>query len=770
MYSVTENILEHDAVATPVGNSIPPADQPIDQSPFLPEVENNETLLSILHGGHDIDVHNETDDLKSKYESDDANANLIEGPISVQKIVPLQAVSSTTENLPKSSTTNEALETSLNETHSDSTEVYNLQESRSHNIEKGIAAETENENVTTENVDSSTELAEENNTRSISLSTTDANADMDSTEKQTELDSIPATEPVSEPSSEPSPSSSTTDVNAEGTSTEKLLKAEQTETDIIPATEPASEPSPSSSLEPSTEPASEPVPEKSTESSIVLNTSEASQPEEQSSSSIAPSTSSENPVESSSQSTPSSSTTELPVVDVRQISSSEGPTSTEVDATDASLEQTTFDSAESLESSSSKEERSSSTESSPSSSEPTTIERESDTELKVIPLPSSTTTAEDPPPEKSTTSNETNTASEESTETTTGHFLSKATFHLNSSDSLGTSEPSDKTQTPETMTTTTTVAVPIERSNFNYSRCTAGQFECQNGTSIKDGSACINQNERCDSIFQCSDRSDETDCELLGCPGHFQCNDGACLARSLVCDSVVHCRDGSDETEDLCKSWQCKFDEIACGPMGPCLPSIQQCDGIQNCANQADEANCPEKTCGSSQFYCSWQRKCIPETWVCDGKIDCLGGGEDERLCDCQPDEFKCNSGGCVSVEYVCDGQPQCPDLSDEFNCFNLTETDTIESINTALQVKRYNNQFAFVCAENFTQANAKAICNELGFAGVSEWSNHSLLTNEVNLVRITSGDESSFLANLNSTNKCENDLVIALECEQFCK
>lgn len=482
--------------------------------------------------------------------------------------------------------------------------------------------------------------------------------------------------------------------------------------------------------------------------------------------SITPSTLSENLTESSSQSTSSSYTTESPVVVVTQISSSGNPSSTELDTTDASQEQATLTSTELLESSSNKNESSSTTKTISSTVESIETTRKSETGLKVIPLPRS-------PPEKSAESEETRTASHETTESTTGHFLSKATFHLNSSDSFETSLLSDKNKTTE-MTTSETEgsAVPIERSNFNYSLCTAGQFECQNGTSMKDGSTCINLSERCDAIAQCSDRSDEADCEMLGCPGHFQCNDGSCLARSLVCDSVVHCKDGSDETEDLCKSWQCKFDEIACSPMGPCLPSIQQCDGIRNCANQADESNCPENTCKSNEFYCSWQHKCIPEAWVCDGKVDCLGGAEDERLCDCPPDEFKCNTGGCVPQEYVCDGQPQCPDLSDEFNCFNLTEIAEPESAPsiTALQVKRNNNRFAYVCAENFTEEHAEGVCNELGFATFSEWSNRSHLAKYGNFVTIMGDNQSSFLANLNETAKCENDRIVALECEQYCK
>lgn len=80
-----------------------------------------------------------------------------------------------------------------------------------------------------------------------------------------------------------------------------------------------------------------------------------------------------------------------------------------------------------------------------------------------------------------------------------------------------------------------------------FSRCASGQFQCINGTSIKDGSYCIPKSDRCDSVDHCSDASDETDCIKEGCPNNFQCANGQCLKRHLVCDGILNCNDGSDE-------------------------------------------------------------------------------------------------------------------------------------------------------------------------------------------------------------------------------
>ena len=38
-------------------------------------------------------------------------------------------------------------------------------------------------------------------------------------------------------------------------------------------------------------------------------------------------------------------------------------------------------------------------------------------------------------------------------------------------------------------------------------------------------------------------------------------------------------------------------------------------------------------------------------------------------LVDCQSGEWRCSDGTCIPDYLKCDGQPQCPDYSDEVNC-----------------------------------------------------------------------------------------------------
>ncbi|KAI4465880.1 low-density lipoprotein receptor-related [Holotrichia oblita] len=227
-----------------------------------------------------------------------------------------------------------------------------------------------------------------------------------------------------------------------------------------------------------------------------------------------------------------------------------------------------------------------------------------------------------------------------------------------------------------------------------FSRCAIGQFQCVNGTSIRDGSYCIAKSDRCDSVNDCSDGSDEIGCVDEKCPNNFQCKSGQCIKRHLVCDEIVHCNDGSDEIE--CDTWQCNFDEFQCETKGRCIPLSWKCDGRTQCPQGNDEHNCHNSFCKNNEFQCVQQDTCVPLSWRCDGKSDCTND-EDEKLCDCGIDQFKCAiGGGCISQEYVCDGIEQCADRSDEWNCMKIDQltsnsSDTNENNTNKYLMTKYN-------------------------------------------------------------------------------
>ncbi|XP_052280967.1 cubilin-like [Dreissena polymorpha] len=73
----------------------------------------------------------------------------------------------------------------------------------------------------------------------------------------------------------------------------------------------------------------------------------------------------------------------------------------------------------------------------------------------------------------------------------------------------------------------------------------------------------------------------------------------------------------------------CPGGRTGCGDGGECIPMEWWCDGTTDCANMADENDCP--TCSTGEFSCS-DGKCLPNSHRCDGISQCAFN-EDETGC-----------------------------------------------------------------------------------------------------------------------------------------
>ena len=107
--------------------------------------------------------------------------------------------------------------------------------------------------------------------------------------------------------------------------------------------------------------------------------------------------------------------------------------------------------------------------------------------------------------------------------------------------------------------------------------------------------------------------------------GEFQCDNGNCIPRSWRCDNDTDCHDGSDEVG--CGG-NVTFAEFTGGEIYIVAPGELDSEEVE----ETNEEVLPEEKCnGRPEFECM-SGGCIPHSWVCDGDKDCRDAS-DEANC-----------------------------------------------------------------------------------------------------------------------------------------
>ncbi|XP_029995006.1 basement membrane-specific heparan sulfate proteoglycan core protein isoform X4 [Sphaeramia orbicularis] len=137
-------------------------------------------------------------------------------------------------------------------------------------------------------------------------------------------------------------------------------------------------------------------------------------------------------------------------------------------------------------------------------------------------------------------------------------------------------------------------------------------------------------------------------------PDEHRCDDGTCILMEYLCDNRPDCRDMSDEL-----NCDIKPPTPSVTPTAPTTTTTARKTSIFPGPCRADQA-----TCQSGE--------CIPRDYVCDGQRDCSDGSDEFRCgtpSPCEPNEFKCKNGRCALKLWRCDGDNDCEDNSDEIDC-----------------------------------------------------------------------------------------------------
>ncbi|XP_072373154.1 low-density lipoprotein receptor-related protein 2-like [Scyliorhinus torazame] len=129
----------------------------------------------------------------------------------------------------------------------------------------------------------------------------------------------------------------------------------------------------------------------------------------------------------------------------------------------------------------------------------------------------------------------------------------------------------------------------------------------------------------------------------------------------------------------------CTINNGGCSKYDIC---VQHTNGVY-CICPADEDCSPDTwevqqdsrstlQCDRTFFLCEDGTECVSLDYKCDGDQDCPDGSDEigcSDVCD-EPDSFQCLIGTrCVLGELRCDGIEHCPDGSDEMNCMEVTDT-----------------------------------------------------------------------------------------------
>eukprot|EP00062_Callorhinchus_milii_P023847 gi/632983130/ref/XP_007908494.1/ PREDICTED: enteropeptidase [Callorhinchus milii] len=125
----------------------------------------------------------------------------------------------------------------------------------------------------------------------------------------------------------------------------------------------------------------------------------------------------------------------------------------------------------------------------------------------------------------------------------------------------------------------------------------------------------------------------------------------------------------------------------------------------------------------------------------------------------CKPVEYQCESGECIPMDNLCDGQKQCPDGDDEEHCVRLLNGSRSSDGLVQFNVR---SEWYSTCSDDWPQEAANAVCVTLGFRDNNNTRMVAAMGNE-SLVKVTVSPDGGLVAT--PSQSCLNKSMMHVTC-----